>query len=308
LAGAGHAHIAVLRIFAKTKPNAEIILINDGPHAWYTGTLPALIRRDILAPQARIDLPNLAKSGGAKFIDASYRHCEERSEDAIHLTLHNHEPISCDRLSLSTGGEKTPASIKPIPEFLRRLNRLDGIETPKIAIIGAGAAGVEIAFSLRIRYPAGAIYLQPSKTGILPAAPPSAQKFARSALAAANITICNALPDSPDETIHAYTPEPTLTIRPTLQLTTSETIFASGDCAKFSHPLPRSGAIAVRQARTLAHNLTHPTLKNFHPPPATLAIMSLNRSHALAWYGKYSAHGRLPMQIKNWLDKNWLSN
>ena len=312
LAGAGHAHIALLRIFAKTKPNAEIILINDGPHAWYTGTLPALIRRDIAEHRARIDLPTLATNCGITFIDGSYRHCEEAPlsrgqapHEAIQITLHNREPLQCDRLCLSTGGEKLEGGIKPIPEFLTRLKRLDEIKSPKIAIVGAGAAGVEIALALRIRLPSASIFLQPSQSGILPTAPPRAQRVARAALQSANITIRTTPPDSPDETIHAYTPEPTLTIRPTLQLTTSERIFATGDCAKFDPPLPRSGAIAVRQGRILAHNLTHPTPKIFHPPAATLAIMSLNTTHALAWYGEFSLQGIIPMRVKKWLDEKW---
>lgn len=306
LAGAGHAHIAALRHFGKTRPRAEIILINDGPYAWYTGTLPALIRRDIFAPQARLDVADLATRCGARFIDARFmRHCEQSK--AIQVFLHNHEPINCDRLSLSLGGEKHEGGIKPIPEFLVRLKRLDEIATPKIAIIGAGAAGVEMSLALRIRLPAASIFLQPSESGILPSAPLAAQNFARAKLRAANITICNALPDSPDETIHAYTPEPALTIRPTLQLTTSERIFASGDCAKFLRPLPRSGAMAVRQGRILAHNLTRPALKIFQPPSATLAIVSLNATHALAWYGKFSLHSRLLMRLKTWLDQHWLS-
>jgi len=307
LAGAGHAHIAALHYFAKTKPQAEIILINDGPFAWYTGTLPALIRRDIFAPQARLNVQSLATKCGAKFIDAVYRHCEERSDEAIHLHFANHPPTTCDLLSLSTGSEKLHGGIKPIPEFLTRLKRLDEIKNPKIAIIGAGAAGIEIALALRIRLPTASIFLQPSQTGILPTAPPRAQTIARAALHAAHITITENLPESSDETIHAYTPEPTLTIRPTLQLTTSDKIFATGDCAKFPHPLPRSGAIAVRQGRILAHNLTHPTLKTFQPPPSTLAIMTLNRTEALAWYGNLSLHGTLPMRLKTWLDQKWLT-
>ncbi len=315
LAGAGHAHIAALRYFTKTKPQAEIILINDGPYAWYTGTLPGLIRRDIFAPQARLNVQTLARKCGAKFIDAAYCHCEEPRlggrgrlrDEAIHLHFANHAPIQCDLLSLSTGGEKLHGGIKPIPEFLTRLKNLDGIKNPKIAIIGAGAAGVEIALALRIRLPTASIFLQPSQTGILPTAPPRAQNIARAALQAAQITITENLTESVDETIHAYTPEPTLTIRPTLQLTTSDKIFATGDCAKFSHPLPRSGAIAVRQGRILAHNLTHSTLQTFQPPPSTLAIMTLNRTQALAWYGSFSLHGTIPMRLKTWLDQKWLT-
>jgi hypothetical protein len=35
--------------------------------------------------------------------------------------------------------------------------------------------------------------------------------------------------------------------------------------------------------------------------------MSLNRTQALAWNGKYSLHGTIAMRLKTWLDKKWLS-
>ncbi|HQU05167.1 MAG TPA: hypothetical protein PLT25_10705, partial [Acidocella sp.] len=55
LVGAGHAHIVVLRHFAKHRPNARVTLINDTERAKYTGALPALIRGEITRKQASID-------------------------------------------------------------------------------------------------------------------------------------------------------------------------------------------------------------------------------------------------------------
>jgi selenide,water dikinase len=307
LVGAGHAHIVALRRFAKSSPDAEITLINNGQYAWYTGALPALIRGNISADQARLNVRELAKSCGAKFINANYKgHCE-RSE-AIHLSFTNHDSISCDRLSLSLGGTVIPGGVKPIPVLLDRIKTLECLAAPKIAIIGAGAGGVELALALRVRLGKRAnIYLQPSESGILPDAPGRVRLSIVSVLSAADIMITKTPPEAVDDTIRAYTPKPSLAIRPTLQLTASENIFATGDCARFSPPLPRSGAIAVRQGRVLAHNLSHENLKSFTPPNATLAIISLNQFHALAWYGIFYCHGRLPMRLKTWLDQRWLA-
>ncbi len=330
LIGAGHAHIAVLRHFAKHRPNAEVILVNDTEHAWYTGALSAFIRGDIPPRNAKLDLQKLAASADVSLKIAAFeRHCEERSDKAIHLpsyaiTAHftNHAPIDCDILSLSIGGPKTETGIKPIPNFLRRIETWEAEQNPKIAIIGSGAAGIELALALRIRLGKKAdIQIQSRDFLLLPTAPAKAQKAAAKALQDANIKIVQTLPDGHD-IITAYTPEPTIEITETLTLANHSslqaersnpsfkeqpaTIFITGDTAKFPNPLPRSGAIAVRQGRTLAYNLTQNHPRTFKPPSATLAILSLNSRQAIAWYGKFSWTGRLPMRLKNFLDRRWV--
>lgn len=292
-----------------------MVLVNDTEHAWYTGALPALIRGDIKPEQARLNLVKIATAASATFIPATFtRHCEQSeaiqpaTAHPIHACFTNHPPIACDILSLSTGGVKTENGVKPIPEFLRRLALWEGEQTPKIGIIGAGASGIEIALSLRIRLgPRAEIRIQSRDGTLLPGAPPKVQKAAANALQNANINIVKTLPAGLD-IITAFTPTPSTEITDTLSLPGQPAlIFATGDAAKFPTPLPRSGAIAVRQGRTLAYNLTHDDQKNFKLPSATLAILSLNSQQAIAWYGKYSWSGRLAMYLKNHLDKKWLS-
>ncbi len=318
LIGAGHAHIVVLRHFAKHRPNAEMILVNDTEHAWYTGALPALIRGDIKPEQARLDLQKLTIRAGVVFKTARFeRYCEERSDEAIHLPLKrpitahftNHEPIECDVLSLSIGGAKTVTGIKPIPEFLRRLAHWEISPNPKIGIIGSGAAGIEIALALRIRLGNKAdIRIQSRDGTLLPTAPANAQHAAAKALQDTNIQIVQTLPEGA-EIITAYTPEPSIEITETLALASrTGKIFATGDTAKFPRTLPRSGAIAVRQGWTLAYNLTSEHPKIFKIPAATLAILSLNSQQAIAWYSQFSWTGRLPMLLKNILDRRWVRN
>jgi selenide,water dikinase len=306
LAGAGHAHIAALRRLAKNPPEADIILINDGAKAWYTGALPALIRGDIAEDQAWLDVESLAKSMSATFIDAKMIDFEGNW-----LNLEQRDPMRFDMLAVSTGA--TPnGGVKPIPNFLARLKTWDRIETPIIGIIGAGPAGIELALALRHRLGAKArIAIRAPDGKILETAPQRVQRVIRFELDRARIHVAATFPGRMDDIIHAYTPEPKFAVRPTLQLIGHDRIFATGDCAALPAPAPRSGAIAVRQGRTLAANLRRlaggHALQNFQPPPTTLAILSLNADEATAWYGPLSWTGPLAMTLKTRLDREWLS-
>jgi len=303
-AGGGHANIAALRRLAKDPPDAELILVNHGPKIWYTGALPALVRGDISEDEACLNAPRLAESCNATFIDASLTAYETNR-----LTLDRSPGIPFDILAISTGAAPN-GGVKPIPSFLARIKTWDRMPNPTIGIIGAGAGGVELALALRHRLGAKAqITLQARDNTVLAMAPRGAQQTARAKLAKAGITVTETLPTTTD-LIHAYTPTPTIQIRPTLQLDLHDNILATGDCAAFPTKLPRSGAIAVQQGRTLATNIRK-LLANkppipFHPPRNTLAILSLNADEATAWYGKFSWTGHLPMSLKSRIDAKWL--
>jgi selenide,water dikinase len=302
LVGAGHAHIVVLRHFALHKPNATLTLINDGPYAYYTGALPAAVRGDITPEQTRVDVQKLATACGARFINARYTGFENNL-----VNLEDAAAVPFDILSISVGGKSVPGGIKPIPKFLDRLMRWERLPAARLGIIGCGASGVELALALRIRLNRNAkIYLQTGDGLVLPHAPRRVRDVALKALQEARISLSKTIPYPLDDVIHAYTPEPTITVRETLQLPNHDNVFATGDCAAFPGRLPNSGAIAVRQGRVLLHNLLATKMEKFRPPRATLAIMSLNSHQAVAWYGTDYASGWLPMLLKNWLDRRWL--
>ena len=302
-AGAGHANIVALRSLARARSRAALVLVNDGPYAWYTGALPALIRGDIGKASARIDLPALAAACGATFVQA--RTC---SFDDHRLNLQNQATLPFDYLVLSTGSTKLAGGVKPIPEFLQRIAAMDRLASPHIGIIGGGAAGSELALALRHRLGSAArITIEAGK--ILPHAPSRARHLAEQALAAANIMVVTKLQETCDDIIHAYTPVPALQIRNTLQLAANNDVFAAGDIAALPQPLPRSGAIAVRQGRLLAVNLQRAMagrrLQAFQPPSHILAIMSIKKDEALAWYGNWTMRGRIPAFVKQRLDGRW---
>ncbi len=280
------------------------MLVNDGPVAWYTGALPGLIRGEILPEQARVDLVALAAQCGASFIDARVA---DYGDGVVRLA--GGEPLAYDFLVLSIGGPKIPGGVKPIPDFLARVEELEAMDAPRVGIVGAGVAGVELALALRQRLGSkAAIFVCGGQ--VLPGAPARARKIALQALQNSGINVVWVLPDGLDDVVHAYTPEPQILIDQNLLVVGEQNVFAAGDCAKFTDPLPRSGAIAVRQGRFLATNLRRRIdgrkLETFQTPLRILAIMSLDERTAVAWCGGVTVAGTLPMRLKVFLDRRWV--
>jgi selenide,water dikinase len=302
LAGAGHANIVLVRRLAGFS-GARVVLVNDGRFAWYTGALPALIRGDVPADAARIDNVALANACAAEFVDARFLGFDER---AVHLA--DRPPIGFDFLVVSTGGAGVPGGVKPIPALLERIKVLAARAAPKVGILGGGAAGVELALALRVRLgPAAGIFV--GAETVLPAAPRRVRQIAASAMQKARIAVARDLPAGLDDVIHAYTPVPALAVGADLRVAGYNNVFAAGDAARFTPLLPRSGAMAVRQGRLIERNLRRALrgqrLVPFMAPDNVLAILSLDSTRAVAWYGGLSWSGRGPMRVKRWLDGRW---
>ncbi len=293
--------------------DAELVLVNEGRFAWYTGALPALIRGDVAPEQARIDVAALAARCGARFVKAQMTGFEDG------VLRCDGGDVAFDLLALSIGGEQIVGGVKPIPKFLRRVETLQGMAAPRVGILGAGAAGVELALALRKRLGPGANIYVCGGT-VLPGAPRRAVAVALRYLADAGVAVVSELPVDLDDVVHAYTPEPGLRVLPTLQVVRekdgllryarNDRVFAAGDCARLPGPLPRSGAVAVHQGRVLAENLRRSVegraLRAYKAEPGYLSIMSLNGHEAVAWYRGVSVSGIWPMRLKRFLDNRWL--
>lgn len=70
LAGAGHAHLGVLRLWLNgQRPKGRIGLISEGPHAWYSGMLPGLLAGRYRAEQCRIPLQALCAAANVDLLE-----------------------------------------------------------------------------------------------------------------------------------------------------------------------------------------------------------------------------------------------
>ena len=195
LLGAGHAHVEVLRRFAmRREPGVRLTLIGREPETPYTGMLPGLIRGDYTFGQVHIDLAPLAASAGARLIlaEATAIDLAERR-----LTVMDRPDVPFDLLSIDIGGEPAmPAGaglpVKPIGQFLARLSALEAALQPgaRIAVVGGGPGGTELALALALRYRERArIVLVCDTAEPLEGAPAHARSVARAALVDANVEL-----------------------------------------------------------------------------------------------------------------------
>lgn len=164
LVGAGHSHIAVLRMFGmKPIPGVRLTLITREVHTPYSGMLPGLVAGLYGFDDAHIDTGPLARFAGARLYH----------DEAIGLDLdgrrvicRDRPPVPYDVLSLNLGARPDTGAVpgaaahvipvKPIDGFLRRFEALlarvlERRGRARIALVGAGAGGVELLLSIERR-------------------------------------------------------------------------------------------------------------------------------------------------------------
>jgi selenide,water dikinase len=159
LAGGGHAHVEVLRQFARrTLAGWRITLVTREVHSPYSGMLPGVAAGLYRAQQALIDTRALAARAGATLLVDSV---DALDPDARLLRRAGGAPIAYDLLSLDTGAtpdlSRVPGAarhalpLKPIDALLPRLAALVDAARPGqcLAVVGAGAAGTEMALRWR---------------------------------------------------------------------------------------------------------------------------------------------------------------
>lgn len=162
LLGGGHAHVHVLRALAlEPLAGAEVVLVTPFLRQMYSGMVPGLVAGHYTAEQCAIPLAPLARAAGVRLIegaavglDAAARRVPLAGGEAIHydvLSLDTGAVMDRDRLP---GAREHGLFVRPIEHFLARLESLfQGAAQggPGIAVIGGGAAGVELALGLRHR-------------------------------------------------------------------------------------------------------------------------------------------------------------
>ncbi|MEG4803712.1 FAD-dependent oxidoreductase [Microcoleus sp. ARI1-B5] len=165
LIGGGHSHAIVLKMFGmKPLPSVRLTLISDVLYAPYSGMLPGYVAGFYDYDECHIDLRSLAEFAG----------CQILVDRAIAIDFSKNQvicqtrvPVNFDVLSVDIGS--TPATLsvpgaaeyaipaKPVPEFLASWNQLiseqqNYPEKPlRIAIVGGGAGGVELALNMQSR-------------------------------------------------------------------------------------------------------------------------------------------------------------
>lgn len=306
LVGGGHAHALVLRALARNPlPRTRITLLSDAAFAVYSGMVPGVLAGEYAPEEARIDLAALAAMAGARFVvapavrlSAAARVVETRGAGLLPFDV-----ASLD-VGASVSGLEVPGvgalalATRPMRTFLDALTdlvaRAKAREGPvRGVVVGGGAAGVELAGTLRGRLlreglPHASVSLleaSPRLMGDRGAAVSAAviralrrrgievETGVRVAAAREGGLILAGGGERPFDILLWATgaAAPALArstdlstdglgfvrVGRTLEVVGSPGIFAAGDVASHdAHPtLPRCGVHAVRQAPVLAYNL-----------------------------------------------------
>ena len=163
LLGVGHTNAHVLRMHGmQGLPDTSLTCISEQVVATYSGMLPAVLAGQVPPEAMEIDLVQLCASVGARLI--TERVSGLRPNDR-QILFENRPPMQYDLLSIGVGSRavrtgvtlRSPSvvEIKPMQSFLQRLQAVVSklqetvVDRPlRVAVAGAGAAGVEIAFCL----------------------------------------------------------------------------------------------------------------------------------------------------------------
>ena len=365
LLGAGHAHVEVLRQAAmslqaggRPMPGVRLTLVAREGNTPYSGMLPGLVRGEHDFDTAHIDCAQLAAAAGARLVLA-----EAIGIDLAERTVRfaQRPAIGFDLLSVNVGGspdmpETGGIAVKPIGQFLAQLATLEAelalgatLEPgyspgARIAVVGAGAAGCELALALTQRFAGRAqVVLVGRETVPLAQAPEAARRVVRTALVDAGVELINgvtagghdgarlALSDGSAIAASAVLwvtgvvapgflaasglacdAAGCVRVDATLRSTSHPFVFAAGDCAALEGaPRPKAGVWAVRAGVALAANLRRAAagerLRPWRPQRHALAILGLGHGRAVAWRGTWSFSGRLASWWKHRIDRRWMA-
>jgi selenide,water dikinase len=165
LLGGGHAHLEVIRRFGLQRPfdsAVECVLASPDPNTAYSGMLPGVVAGHYAQADMLIDVATLAKARGWRFISQAVRELVPTQRLAV---LADGSQIAYDILSLNTGSAANfrqaagavahSVPIRPFAAFLtawqHMLEEAEAGRVSRIAVVGAGAGGVEIALAMAYR-------------------------------------------------------------------------------------------------------------------------------------------------------------
>ncbi|OFZ30074.1 MAG: hypothetical protein A2622_09475 [Bdellovibrionales bacterium RIFCSPHIGHO2_01_FULL_40_29] len=348
LAGSGHAHLEVLKLFSKNEfATHRFMMISPHRQSYYSGLIPRLISGEVEPSQLTIHSADYAEKKGVEFIQDSIQAFNPQEST---VTLAGGATEHFDILSLNVGGDtlKIPSQspfntiyLKPFDEFIQNWRDVQRIcsacMNPRFVVIGGGAAAVEVATALRIRLNRN--QAQKSEVHLVTQGNRLCESYSKKISAAIHasaiafgiqvhlqepltqilekhILLQNGKKLKFDSIFVATaTKKPDLIPGPvdaTLRLTPN--IFAVGDCTSIKNQptLPRSGVTAVHQGRHLA-NCLRSVLNGASPVDFKIRKHSLNilitsDQTARLVWGQQSFEGALALKIKNWIDQRYLSS
>ena len=358
LVGGGHAHVRVLKSFGmRPVPGVRVTLITRDVETPYSGMLPGYVAGHYSFEECHIDLGRLARFAGARLIrdeaiglDRAGRFVRCRAHPPIRWDLLSIDIGSAPRADDVPGAAEHTIAVKPIARFAGRwealLARAEKMPRLRLAVVGGGAAGVELALSAQHRLAGvceGAVEVGlVTRDALLPSHNLRVRRLFERILAERGIAVLAARAVArvepgvlicSDGTRIAFdealwvteagaapwlaetglplTADGFIAIDETLRSTGDRSIFAAGDVATMiAHPREKAGVYAVRQGPPLAANLRRALagkpVRRAVPQRRGLALIGTGDRHAVASRGPLACYGASMWRLKDWIDRRWM--
>ncbi len=340
LVGAGHAHAMLLAALSKAPLyGARITLVSPHASQFYSGMLPGVIAGHYRPDEARMDIARLAAGAHAEFVQGYVEALDTAGRNA---RLHDGRELRYDIASLN-GGSLTDTSIpgsagnairvKPFELFMQQLS---GSNARDVAVVGAGAAGAELAMAIRHRGAGVTLYSDRTafaqglarrvagalrRTGV-----DFRQGMAVHAIEPGSVVLAGASRQAFDLVVLATAAAPLewprrsglatdergfILVDASLRSVSHPEVFAVGDCATLRDaPHPKSGVYSVRHGAVLVANLRKllngEALEAYRPQKRVLLLISTGGPSAIAARGGWTAEGRWVWRWKDWIDRRWI--
>jgi len=359
LLGGGHAHVKVLADLAE-RPLAgwQVHLVSPYRRQIYSGMLPGWVAGHYPIAACAIALDALALRAGVVLHETAgigldlprqRVHCADGSALDFDLLSIDTGPVPALQALPGIGEHALP--LRPIEAFIaawpqwveRMLGRCRRFD---LVILGAGAAGVELAFAVQHRASVdGWSHLFVTLVGAddlpLAGAPSAMRKQTARLLAQRRIAWAGgrrvvrlnagtmhfeggatlafdtclaatgaAAPVWPAQGGLATDEQGFIRVGATLQSLSHPRVLAAGDVAAYAEERPKSGVFAVRAGPVLAHNLRAlcetRPLVSWTPQARALYLISTGDRHALASWGRWSWRGRWVWRWKDRIDRRFM--
>lgn len=355
LVGGGHAQLSVLRELSRNEFDVEVMLVTPSVQQTYSGMLPGWMAGHYTLDECHIDLRPLAEAAKVKLVLGSVVGIDPQQRI---VKLSDGSRFEYDKLSLDIGSVTNTSwlqeanerllPIKPLDDFVQRWGTIISTALKKsnyrLAIVGGGAAGVELAFAARYAFTSlgikGEVILVASEQGVLPGHANSVKRrairlisqrgirlyqshavgvadglqLANGGLLAADCVIAatGARPaDWLNETGLAKDERGYILVDAQQRSVSHQDVYAAGDiCAREDIYLPRSGVHAVFAGPILANNLLaelrETPMRRYLPRRRSLYLLATGPKHAIASWGRFSAQGHWVWRWKNFIDQRFM--
>ena len=338
LLGAGRAHVHLLHRLAKQPlADTQVTLVAPDPRQLSLHRVARFVAGHATQDECSIALAPLVQKSGVRWL--------QRPVVALDATAHSVQlddasALAFDWLSINSEGVQNRSTlevampgvgehglfVRPIETFVAlwpRVAALGASRALRIAVVGAGTAGIELALAVRHAQPQSAITLITGGAAVASAYAPAVQTQVLAALKKRAITVlvdtataltgkdvrlgCGARLACDVSLITTGEQAPAWLQRSGLALDAQGFVAVDACQRASSHPqVFVAGDDGVALAVNLAAIMSGTPLKIHRPLLPSLHFISCGDQHAIASWGHYTAQGRWVGWFKEMLDRRWM--